>query len=104
MEAVPNAKPANALAYCPLGLVVAAVAGGILIDRCWPLTVVAWWPLAIVLIAVWLPVWLLRHDRWASGLLLLSAVAIGAAWHQAYWHLYPANEIGRMMREQSQPC
>src|SRR5438105_14159553 len=90
--------------YCPLVLIVAAVAGGIVWDRCWPIPITAWWLLAAILIAIWLLVWVRQHDAWASVVLLASAGGVGGAWHHAYWHRYPANEISRMMYEQSRPC
>src|SRR6186997_1106519 len=97
-------KPVRAPAYSPLVLLVSAVATGIVLDRCYPLPATAWWLAALALLLAWLDTWLRQHDRRASCLLLLSYFAIGGAWHHAYWHVYPANEIGRMMREQSRPC
>jgi competence protein ComEC len=90
--------------YCPLVLIVAAMAGGIVMDRCCPFVTPAWWLLGLGLVCIWLTVWALRRDAWASCVLLASTAAVGAAWHHAYSHVYPANEISRVIREQSRPC
>ncbi len=90
--------------YCPLVLLLSAGASGIFVDRCWPMPVVAWWLLAVALLGSWLLVWKLQKEAWASFLILLCTAAVGGAWHQAWWHVYPANEISRTMNEQSRPC
>lgn len=105
MAATPTTtKQVRAPAYAPLVLLAAAMATGIVFDRCCPLPATAWWLAALTLIIAWLVTWLGQRDRRASCLLLLCYLAIGGAWHHAYWHVYAANEIGRMMRERSRPC
>jgi competence protein ComEC len=100
-----NVEPhPSAPKYCPLVLIVAAVAAGIVIDRCCPISGTAWWLFALALLCAWLPLWLRRHDRGASAVLLLTAAATAGAWHHAYCHVYPVNEVSRMMHEQSRPC
>src|SRR5438045_2371272 len=97
-----NIEPqAAAPRYCPLVLIVAAVAGGIVVDRSYPLPLVAWWLAGFVLVCAWWTIWIKGRLNLASWILLLSAAAVGGAWHHAYWHVYPANEISRMMRERS---
>src|SRR5262245_29898524 len=90
--------------YCPLVLIVVAAASGIVLDRCWPIPLGILWPLGLIFVVIWLPIWRCGSNQWASAWVLLSVVMVGGAWHHAYWHLYPAAEISRMMPEQSRPC
>jgi len=48
--------------------------------------------------------WILRRERAASWLLLFSALAAGGAWHHGYWRLYAADDISRMVNEDSRPA
>ncbi|HEY2411931.1 MAG TPA: ComEC/Rec2 family competence protein [Pirellulaceae bacterium] len=90
--------------YSPLVLLVAAVAGGIATDRICATPTILWWLIGLVAISGWFSLWICRREELASGVLLISAAAVGATWHHANWHVYPANEISRMMQEQSRPC
>ena len=89
--------------YCPLILVIAALAAGITIDRYWPLAAVVWWLGGLIALAGWLPLWLYGRERVASTLLLGSALATGGAWHHDYRHHYLEDDIGRMVREEIRP-
>lgn len=91
-------------AYFPLVLLAAAVVTGIGIDRSYPLSTTIWWSAAAVLLVAWFATWQQQLNHRASWLLLLSYCAIGGTWHHCYWHVYPANEIGRMVPERSRPC
>jgi competence protein ComEC len=97
-----RSRPAAPI-YHPLALLVCALAAGIALDRWLALAALAWWLIATCTLSVWLLAWLARRDRASSCLVLAAFVAAGAAWHHGYWHLYRADEIGRMVLEQSRP-
>src|SRR5438477_8039031 len=89
--------------YRPLALIVCALATGIVVDRLYAFGA-EWWALgAIAALMVWLALWLFRREQWASWLLLTCFFATGGAWHHSYWRLYAADEIGRMVQEESRP-
>jgi competence protein ComEC len=96
-------REAAAPTYCPLVLAVCALAAGIVVDRCWPLAAGYWWLLAATGLAIWAVFWRLRHDHVASWMLLAAVLATGGAWHHSSWRLYPANDISRMVQEESRP-
>ncbi len=98
----PNAPPTQP-SYSPLGLLLAALAVGIAIDRYWPLAALVWWLIGTAALAAWLPLWLRGREQLASALLLGSTLATGGAWHHSYWNFYRADEIGRMVREEIRP-
>lgn len=87
----------------PLVVLLAAVSGGIVLDRYQPWSVGIWLSLALAALGSWYPLW---HGgaRRAGGLALLAgAVAVGAAWHHDRWQLFAQDEVGRWAREESQP-
>jgi competence protein ComEC len=90
--------------YCPVVLLLGALSCGIVLDRSLPLPVIVWWLLATALLGAWFFAQRLQRQGWASCLVLLATAAVGGAWHQAWWHVYPANEISRAISEQSRPC
>src|SRR4051794_18059245 len=96
-----DARTAPAFIYYPLALIVCALAGGIAADRYWPWPAELWWLTAGGVLIIWLAVWLLRRDSFASWLLLAGVFATGGAWHHAYWRIYPADEISRMVQEEA---
>lgn len=102
----PKALPRGPRARSPSPLMslASALAVGILTDR-WlvPLDVRLWWLLAAGLWAAWLAAWWTGRLRLGCGLLLASVVASGAAWHHAWWRLYPAEEISLALDESDQP-
>src|SRR5262245_58440420 len=97
--ATANSKQPTGPTYHPLVLIVCAMAGGIVVDRLYPLSVTLWMFAAIAAFGVWLTLWMLRRDRVASALLLASMLSAGGAWHHLYWRLFPAGEIGRSVDE-----
>jgi competence protein ComEC len=84
-------------------LLLCALAAGIVVDCVWPAPMVAWWIAAAAALLVWILAWSARRDRVASWLLLCSVATTGAAWHHAYWRLYPSDEIGRTVDEVLRP-
>src|SRR5262245_25711626 len=97
-----RSRPA-APTYHPLALLVCALATGIAIDRWLAIAALAWWLIALVAIDLWLPLWLAKRDTAASWLVLIAFLATGGAMHHRYWRLYSADEIGRMVLEESRP-
>ena len=120
------------LPYQPLPIVLAAVAGGILLDRFRPLSVGVWGAVAAASLALWAgatfvrrrqsatpgrSIWLplprtagLRVFQAAGGslllknALLLAAVAAAAAgWHHCCWYLAANDDLGLYARRRPQP-
>jgi competence protein ComEC len=94
--------PVNA-AYQPLVLVLAAGCAGVVADRylAWPLAV--WWPMAL---AAWLAWWILWRGELVSAAvwpLLVSVLALGAAWHHCRWSLFGDHEIALLAPNQGGP-
>lgn len=90
----------------PLVVVATAFAGGIVIDRYLPLSLVAW----IIVAAGALGVFAISSKAgavWAGkvslGAILLAVLALAAGLHQFHWRLYPPTELYRYAREQPQP-
>jgi len=90
--------------YCPLVLVLCALAFGICLDRWHPLAMTAWMIAAMIAFTIWLGLWITRRERTASCWLLVSVLATGGAWHHAWWRMYPGDEITRMLSEDSRPA
>jgi competence protein ComEC len=90
--------------YYPLVLLLCALSVGICVDRFDPLPAIGWWLAATIALALWLALWMVRREPAASWLLLFSVLAAGGAWHHGYWRLYGADEIGRMVSEESRPA
>jgi competence protein ComEC len=89
--------------YYPLALIVCALAAGIVADRCLSLGTIAWWLAAAAALAMGVALWLLRRERFSSCALLAGALAVGGAWHHAWWRLYSVDEIGRLVQEDARP-
>src|SRR5688572_25567476 len=94
--------------YHPLLLILAAVAAGIVVDRCWPAALgqgsaLGWWLLAALALVAWLGAMRLRRERLASCTLLAACAAAGGAWGHDRWNVYPEDAIGRMVREEIRP-
>lgn len=90
-------------AYHPLLLVLAAFAGGMVIDRYWPVTPEYWFLGSLFALVIWGLAWLAARHVTASCVLLCAWLAIGGAWHHDYWNLYRDDEIGLMVREEIRP-
>lgn len=95
-------SPAASL-YCPLLLVAAAVCGGMVCDRHFPVPVCAWWVATAAGWAAWLAMRIRRWDRAASCALLLAAGACGAAWHHCRWSLFNRGDLGFAAGPEAQP-
>lgn len=89
--------------YQPLVLLLTAAAAGIVADRAAPLPAMVWWSAANTLVGCWLWAWRGGRDHVASWLLLAALAAGGGAWHHDRWRLYGDDEVGRAVREHSQP-
>ncbi|MEX2173013.1 MAG: ComEC/Rec2 family competence protein [Pirellulaceae bacterium] len=90
-------------AYHPLLLLAAALAAGIGVDRCWPLTAEVWWLGSLLGIFAWLMLWHMGRVSVASTVLLWAVASLGAAWHHDRWNYYAADEIGLMVHERLRP-
>src|SRR5262245_57026327 len=97
-----RSRPAAAT-YHPLALLVCALAVGITLDRWLAIAALAWWLIAAGALGLWVSAWLTRRDTAASWLVVVAFFATGGAWHHRYWRLYSADEIGRMVLEESRP-
>ncbi len=79
----------------PLVLLLVAASLGIVADRYCPLSLTQWLLLTLACLATWM---LLARVRWRSIAIapLLLAWSCGfAAWHHAWWQIYPTDELGR---------
>ncbi len=79
----------------PLVVLVAAVGGGIGLDRMQPLPVPGWCGLSLVALLTWWLVYRRRRCCASSLLLLCAALALGGLWHHVRWHLFRADELAR---------
>jgi competence protein ComEC len=95
-------RPAAVTQY-PLVVVVCALVAGIAADRWLALAAEVWWTAAAMGLLAWIGLSWLRRERSATWLLLASLLATGGAWHHAHWRLFAADEIGRMVQEDSRP-
>src|SRR5262245_19022594 len=89
--------------YFPLVLLISAVAAGIVAGKWLPVSAQLGWGAAVTALVGWLSLWLGGRQSAASWVLLFAVAATGASWHQAYWRLYAADEISRLVREESHP-
>ena len=90
-------------AYQPLVVVLAAVCGGIVVDRWAAVSLPAWLGAAIVGWFVWVLLWRFRRNAAAAMALLLTLSAIGGAWHHFRWHYFAADDIGLFATESPTP-
>ena len=89
--------------YQPLVLVAAALAAGIVADRCFPLPVTRWWLLGLASWCGWLLAWRRRPTLIATALICVSLAGLGAAWHHQHWRLFHVDEMGRFAAEEAKP-
>ncbi len=89
--------------YQPLVVVAIAVSAGVALDRYFPARLFVWWIAAAVMWCAWLAAWRARRKARAGAWMLVSLAATGAAWHQAQWSLYAADELGTFARDAAQP-
>jgi len=90
-------------AYQPLVVVLAAVCGGIVLDRWMGVPLSAWLGAAAVGWCAWLLLWRFRRDAAAALALLTALAAIGGAWHHLRWHFFAADDIGLFATELPEP-
>jgi competence protein ComEC len=90
----PRGSALDRAEYLPLVVVLAAVCGGIVLDRAggWPLWL--WWGSALVAWAGWWRLW--RSGRLALAVvpLLASVAATAGGWHHFRWSLFESDGIG----------
>lgn len=79
--------------YAPLVVVLASLSAGIAADRFAPHSTVVWWVAALLMALAWVALHGVRRERAASCVLCLGVAALGGGWHQAWWQLYPDDEI-----------
>lgn len=96
-------RPRQIWHYEPLVLLAAALAGGVYVDRYYPVSILIWWLAAIGCLATWFLLRWARRDVAASGFVLLAWAAGAAAWHHACWHLVPSDHVVTRIREEAQP-
>jgi competence protein ComEC len=89
--------------YQPLVPPLAAVVGGIGVDRIWPQPAGAWFLLAAGAIGVWWIVWRQGRERLGATLLMLACGATGGSWHHCCWSLFPRDNLGHFARQSAQP-
>lgn len=88
----------------PLVAVLAAAAGGILIDRHWPLPLPLWLTAAAAAWFLWHRCWRAGFEVRAAILLLASVAGVFAAWHHYAWNRYPRTAIAAYAREAGEPA
>ncbi len=93
--------------YQPLVIILAATCVGILADRqAWsfvPHSFELWWCVAALALVAWLVLLQIDQDSAAILAILISAAAIGGAWHHARWNLFANDEVGRFATLSPQP-
>jgi len=89
--------------YQPLTIVLAGVVAGVVIDRCHPLPLAAWMSAAMVGLMVFALVWWQRRVLAGSLLVVLTAGALGGAWHHGYWNLHGDDDLSRFAQNQKAP-
>ena len=103
LDAKCEVKGASTPGYHPLVIVLAAAAGGMVVDRYRPLPLVVWWTIAAAGLGGWSLLWRKRRNWVASVVLLLAALATAASWHHCRWNLFGGDDLGRFARGQQQP-
>lgn len=100
-----TADPPQRAAYQPLIVVLAALCGGIVLDRHLPVSAVATLVTSLVCLLAWLLLWRRRgQDRWASPALLVALAMLGAAWHHTQWNLFSVHDLGTFAQGSDQPA
>jgi len=89
--------------FAPLVLVLAALAAGVLADRCLAFPAGAWMSAGVVGWLGWLFFWLCGRTRISAWILLGAVACVGAARHHAHWNLYPADELGQAAGDAPRP-
>jgi len=87
----------------PLVVLLAAVAGGILLDRHLDWSLVLWASAAAVLLPLWYLVWRRGWNSGAVAFLLSAAIAVGGAKHHSHWNLFSSDDLGRAAGHRSRP-
>ena len=90
--------------YQPLVITLAALSGGMAVDRYWGGNFALLGGLSLL---GWIG-WFVEHRRGnplrSSALLLLSIAALGGAWHHARWSQFNADEIGLFTADRPLPA
>ena len=91
------------LRYQPLISVAAFALGGIALDRVWPWEIAAWLGLGLFGLIGWWLCFRRNQETAAAYGVLLAVASLGGAWHHAWWHYYPADDLGRAADEAGGP-
>lgn len=89
--------------YQPLVVVFVATSVGITTDSLISSPFSLWLAVAVGCLLVWAAA---RRRLWrplVTLILLIAIAGVGGAWHHAYWHLYPVDEIGLAARSDATP-
>ncbi len=90
--------------YQPLVITLAALSGGMAVDRYWGGHFALLWCLSLF---GWVGWWFEQRRETmlrSSALLLLSVAALGGAWHHARWSQFNADEIGLFTADRPIPA
>jgi competence protein ComEC len=90
-------------AYQPLVVLLAAVCGGIVIDRWIGVPLPVWLGAAACGWFAWLALWRFQGNRAGALSLLFALAAIGGAWHHLRWHYFAADNIGLFAQQRPEP-
>lgn len=101
--AASSSETARRPGYQPCLLLLAAVAAGMVCDRCFPLSPRLWFFAACGSATLWAVAWKLRRSLLATWFLLTAAVAVGGTWHHDQWRLIRADEAGLSVTEEIRP-
>lgn len=99
----PRSVRVEATGYQPLVVLVAAVAGGIVLDALLDPGYSCWLLLAIGSLILG---WRARRRgcaRISMALLLASVVGLGGTWHHVAWRRFPADDLGRRLDATPRP-
>lgn len=99
----PAAQSETTRRFAPLVVLLAALAAGILADRCLSLPMWAWLAASGTGLSGWLFFWWRGRTRISAWILLGAAACAGAARHHDHWNLYPADALGRAADDAPRP-